>query len=145
MAYCSFILQCNIWQSVKYYSVILQYDSSIAVCITSIVLKYCISVDEKFLNFPNIVICTNLTNLVFLPTLKWTCNFNAKIRTQSPWISLYTHLFGNQHTKNELKQLILFAPSKVTPYPLHHLVYNGFVWNPSKVQRSRLERIAHFL
>ena len=62
-----------------YYSVILQYNSNIAMCITSILPKYYISVDEKFLNFQNIVICTNLTNLVFLPTLKWPCNFNAQI------------------------------------------------------------------
>ena len=53
-----------------YYSVILQYDSNIAVCTTSIVPKYSTSNDEKFLNFQNVVICTNLTNLVLLPTLK---------------------------------------------------------------------------
>ena len=63
--YCSFILQ-----SVLYYSVVLRYDSNIAVRITSIVPKYCISIDEEYLNFQNIAICTNLTNLVFLPTLK---------------------------------------------------------------------------
>ena len=78
--YCSFTLQCNILQSVMYYSVILQYGSNLAVFITSIVTKYCISVDEKFLSFQNIVICTNLTNLVFLPTLRWSCNFNDQIR-----------------------------------------------------------------
>ena len=65
--YCSFILQFNILQSVMYYSVILQYDSNIAMCITSILPKYYISVDEKFLDFQNIVICANLTNLVFCP------------------------------------------------------------------------------
>ena len=53
-----------------YYSVTLQYDSTIAMCITSIVPKYWISVDEKFLNFQNIITRTNLTSLVFLPTLK---------------------------------------------------------------------------
>ena len=53
-----------------YYSVTLQYDSNIAMCIASIVPKYCISVDEKFLDFQNIVIYTNLISLVFLPTLK---------------------------------------------------------------------------
>ena len=63
-----------------YYSVTLQYDSNIAMCIASIVPKYCISVDEKFLNFQNIVIWTNLTNLAFLPILKWPCTFNAQIR-----------------------------------------------------------------
>ena len=34
-----------------YYSVILQYDSNIAVFVTSIAPKYCISVVEKCLNF----------------------------------------------------------------------------------------------
>ena len=53
-----------------YDSVILQYDSNIAVFINSIVPKYCISVNEKFLNFQNIVTCTNSTDLVFLPLLK---------------------------------------------------------------------------
>ena len=124
--YCSFIWRCNILQSVihytliqsvMYYSVTLQYDSTNAMCITSIVPKYWISVDEKFLNFQNIKTCTNLTSLVFLPTLKWSYNFNAQIRTKSPWISLYTQLFRNQHTKNNLKQLFLFTPSKVASYP----------------------------
>ena len=59
-----------------YYSVTIQYDSNIA----SIVPKFCISVDEKFLDFQNIVIYTNLISLVFLPTLKWPCTFNAQIR-----------------------------------------------------------------
>ena len=45
-------------------------DGNIAAFITSIVPKYCISVDAKFLNFQDVVICTNLTNLHFLPTLK---------------------------------------------------------------------------
>ena len=62
-----------------YDSVILQYDSNIAVFINSIVPKYCISVNEKFLNFQNIVTCTNSTDLVFLPLLNWPCNFNAQI------------------------------------------------------------------
>ena len=115
--YCSFIWRCNILQSVMYYSVTLQYDSTIAMCITSIVRKYWISVDEKFLNFQNIITRTNLTSLVFLPTLKWPYNFNAQIRTRNPWISLYTQLFRNQHTKNNLKQLFLFTPSKVASYP----------------------------
>ena len=101
--YCSFIWRCNILQS--------------AICITSIVPKYWISVDEKFLNFQNIITRTNLTSLVFLPTLKWPYNFNAQIRTRNPWISLYTQLFRNQHTKNNLKQLFLFTSSKVASYP----------------------------
>ena len=45
-----------ILQSVMCYSVILQYDNNIAVCITSIVPKNSISNDEKFLNFQNIAI-----------------------------------------------------------------------------------------
>ena len=45
-----------ILQSVMCCSVILQYDSNIAVCITSIVPKNSISNDEKFLNFQNIAI-----------------------------------------------------------------------------------------
>ena len=53
-----------------YYSLILQYDSNVAVCMTSIVPEYCISVDGKFLNSQNIVICASLTNLVFFPTPK---------------------------------------------------------------------------
>ena len=40
-----------------------------------------------------------------------------------PLNSMYTQIFRDQHTKNDLKQLLLFTPSKVAPYPLHCLVY----------------------
>ena len=57
------------------------------------------------------------SKLQILVVMKWLCNFNAQIWTQSPWISLYTQLFRNRYTKNDLKQLLLLTPSKGAPYP----------------------------
>ena len=89
-----------------------------------------------------------------MPTLKWLCNFNAQIWTKSPWISLYTQLFPNQHTKNELKKLLQFTLSKFAPYPpctalsniapspaLWDWWYPWFFWNPV----LSLHRLQHLL
>ena len=59
------MLQCNILQSVMHCGAILQYDSNIPVRISVLYRDIVFCVDEKFLNFQNIIICTKFNQLSF--------------------------------------------------------------------------------
>ena len=75
------ILQCIAVScySVIYYS--LQNMTEILQCVLPALYLNTAFLLMKGFNFPNIAIRTNLTNLVFLPTLKWLCNFKVQLRT----------------------------------------------------------------
>ena len=51
------------------------------------------SVDEKFLHFQNIIICTKFNQLSFLLTLKWPCTLMAKYGHGAPESACIPNVF----------------------------------------------------
>ena len=91
----------------------------------NIVPEYCISVDEKFLNFQNVITCTNLTSFLFCSHWSHHVTLMPKYGHKAPESICITNFFLISIRKVTLNNFSYLLPQKLLPTPLHRLVYLG--------------------